>query len=84
MYISSYDLFINFHGVEAAICPVLYPATEFTDSGILATHKETYGDDTNRVVSIGTSWTRKVLSSVRAYGEQRDLTFFLYEKHLAN
>ena len=40
-------------------------------------------DTTSRVVSIGLSWTRKVLSSVRAYGEQRDLTFFLYERHLA-
>ena len=84
LYISSYDLFINFRGVEAAICPVLYPSTEFTDTGILQHHMEQYGDSTNRVMSIGTSWTRKVLSSVRAYGEQRDLAFFLYEKHLAN
>ena len=60
--ISSYDLFINFRGVEAAICPVLYPSTEFTDTGILQHHMEQYGDSTNRVVSIGTSWTRKVLS----------------------
>ena len=40
-------------------------------------------DTSSRVVSIGLSWTRKVLSSVRAYGERRDLTFFLYERHLA-
>ena len=32
---------------------------------------------------MGQSWTRKVLCSVRVYGEQRDLAFFLYEKHLA-
>ena len=84
LYISSYDLFINFAGVEAAMYPVLYPSTDFTDSGILAHYKDTYGDDTNRVLSIGSSWTRKVLSSVRVYGEHRDLSFFLYEKHLAN
>ena len=35
------------------------------------------------MLSIGYSWTRKVLSSVRAYAEQRDLALFLYEKHLA-
>ena len=40
-------------------------------------------DASNRTVSIGLSWTRKVLSSVRVYGEQRDLPFFLYEKYLA-
>ena len=34
--------------------------------------------------SIGQSWTRKVLSSVRVYAEQRDLAFFLYEKQQAN
>jgi hypothetical protein len=47
-------------------------------------HQDKYGDSTNRVVSIGLSWTRKVLSSVRVYGEQRDLAFFLYEKHMAH
>ena len=41
------------------------------------------GDDTNRVCSIGQSWTRKVLSSVRLFGEHRDLSFFLCENHLA-
>ena len=29
------------------------------------------------------SWTRKVLSGVRVYGEHRDLSFFLYEKSMA-
>lgn len=29
------------------------------------------------------SWTRKVLSGVRVYGEHRDLSFFLYEKAMA-
>ena len=84
LHTSSYDLFINFTGVEAAMYPVLYPSTEFTDTGILASYKDKYEDDTNRVLSIGISWTRKVLSSVRVYGEHRDLSFFLYEKHLAN
>ena len=37
----------------------------------------------SRVVSIGLSWTRKVLSSLRAYGEQRDFAYFLYERQLA-
>ena len=64
--------------------PHLYPTTDFTDSGILQHYQHEHADDTNRVCSIGLSWTRKVLSSVRVYGEQRDLPFFLYEKHLAN
>ena len=42
-----------------------------------------HGDETNRICSIGRSWTRKVLSSVRLYGEHRSLSFFLYEKSLA-
>ena len=41
------------------------------------------GDTSVRVVSIGRSFTRKALSPVRAYSENRDLVFFLYEKHLA-
>ena len=36
-----------------------------------------------RIVSIGRSFTRKALSSVRAYAEQRDLVFLMYEKQLA-
>ena len=64
--------------------PHLYPTADFNDTGILQHYQGVHGDDTNRVASIGLSWTRKVLSSVRAYGEHRDLTFFLYEKHLAN
>ena len=69
--------------------PHLYPTTEFSDTGIMETYKWKHKqndtkDDTNRVVSIGLSWTRKVLSEVRLYGEHRDLPFFLYEKHLAH
>ena len=64
--------------------PHLYPTTDFTDTGIMEHYLHQTGDTTNRVCSIGLSWTRKVLSSVRVYGEQRDLPFFLYEKHLAN
>jgi hypothetical protein len=33
LHITSYDLFIVFVGVEAAIFPVLYPTTEFSDTG---------------------------------------------------
>ena len=64
--------------------PHLYPTADFTDTGILQHYQDVHSDNTNRVASIGLSWTRKVLSTVRAYGEQRDLSFFLYEKHLAN
>jgi hypothetical protein len=80
---SSYDLFIVHRGIECAMFPHLYPSTDFTDTGIMEHYLHKSGDDTNRVVSIGLSWTRKALSSVRAYGEHRDLPFFLYEKHLA-
>jgi hypothetical protein len=76
--ISSYDLFIVCAGIECAMYPYLYPTTNFTDTGILQHYQHVQADDTNRVLSIGLSWTRKVLSSVRAYGEQRDLPFFLY------
>ena len=82
--ISTYDLFIVHHGIECAMFPHLYPTSDFTDSGILQHYQGVHLDDTNRVASIGLSWTRKVLSSVRAYGEHRDLTFFLHEKHLAS
>ncbi len=81
--LSSYDLFIVQNGIECAMYPHLYPTTDFTDTGILQHYKHITGDDTNRICSIGLSWTRKVLSSVRVYGEQRDLAFFLYEKHMA-
>ena len=84
MNISSYDLFIMYSGIECAMFPHLYPTTDFTDTGILQHYKHQHGDETNRVLSIGLSWTRKVLSSVRVYGEQCDLPFFLYEKQLAN
>ena len=32
--ISSYDLFILFDGIECAMFPVLYPNTDFTDTGV--------------------------------------------------
>ena len=71
--ISSFDLFINYSGIECAIWPWLYPETRFSDTGLYAHYKEETGDDKNRIVSTAESWTRKVLSSVRMYGEQRDL-----------
>ena len=70
-------------GIECAMFPVLYPTTDFTDTGIREHYEHEHNDDTNRVVSIGLSFTRKALSSVRVYAEQRDLPFFLYEKYLA-
>ena len=77
--ISSFDLFITHTGIECAIWPWLYPQTKFSDTGLYTHYKEESGDDTSRIVSIAESWTRKVLSSVRVFGEQRDLPFFLYE-----
>ena len=59
---SSYDLFIVQNGIECAMFPHLYPTTDFTDTGILEHYKHTTGDNTNRVCSIGLSWTRKVHS----------------------
>ena len=84
--ISSYDLFANraFRGIKCGMFPHLYPRSEFTDTGRLSMYQEATDDDTNRVVSIGQSWTRKVLSSVRVCGEHRDLAFFLYERSMAN
>ena len=67
--ISSYDLFIVWNGIECAMYPHLYPTNDFTDTGIMQHYKEMTLDNTNRVVSIGQSWTRKVLSEVRVYGE---------------
>ena len=81
--ISSFDLFINHTGIECAMYPVLYPETAFTDTGILKTYRDESGDRTVRTVSIGHSWTIKVCSGVRAYGESHHLVFFLYEKLLA-
>lgn len=83
LYMSSYDLFIVQRGVECAIFLHLYPTSAFTDTGQLQRYQEETGDSTNKIFSIGLSWTRKVLSSVRAYGEARDLTYLLYERHLA-
>ena len=65
------------------MCPHLYPTTDFTDTGIQEHDRHSYSDNSNTVLSIGYSWARKVLSSVRVNAEQRDLAFFLYEKHLA-
>ena len=62
--ISSFDLFINMGGTEAALFSVLYPTGDFTDTGIFDQYLARSGDETSRVVSIGLSWTRKVLSSV--------------------
>ena len=63
--------------------PVLYLETAFTDTGILETYRDESGDTTTRTVSIGHSWTMKVCSGVRVYGESNHLAFFLYEKQLA-
>ena len=52
----------------------------FTDTGLRELHK----GGANRIFSIGDSWTRKILSSVRVYSEHTDLAFFLYERSLAN
>ena len=82
--VSSYDLFVLMVGLECAMFPVLYPTTDFTDTGIREHYQHDHNDDRNRVISVGLSYTRKVLSSVRAYAEQRDLAFFLYERYLAN
>ena len=83
MNISSYDLFIVHRGIECAMFPYLYPTTDFTDTGILEHYQSRSGDKTNRVCSIGLSWTRKVLYSVRVYREQKELPFFLCN-HLWN
>ena len=80
---SSYDLFVQERGVECAMFPHMYPMTEFTDTGILTSYKAESEDTSNRVLSIGQSWTRKVMSGARAYAEHRDLAFFLYEKAMA-
>ena len=69
-------------GVECAIYPVLYPNTEFSDTGALEHHRMATGDTSVWVVSIARSFTRNAQSSIRAYAENRDLVF-LYEKHLA-
>ena len=46
--ISSFDLFINYTGIECAMYPVLYPETAFTDTGILETYRDESGDTTFR------------------------------------
>lgn len=40
--------------------PVLYPTSDFTDTDILAHHRDTSGDISNRIVSIAQPWIRKV------------------------
>ena len=84
IHVSSYDLFVLMAGIECAMFPILYPTTDFTDTGIKEHYQHEADDDTNRVISIGLSFTRKALSSVRAYAENRDLVFFLYERYLAS
>ena len=73
--ISSYDLLILLNRIECAMRPHLYPTTNFTDTDIRTNYQTAFSDYTQRVVSIGLFFTRKVLSSVRAYGEDRDLVF---------
>ena len=63
--------------------PTLHPEHKWYDTGGLHVYKLESEDRTTRTVSIGRSWTRKALSSVRVYAEQRDLIFFLYEKQMA-
>ncbi len=84
--LSSYSLFIIERGIECAMFPHLYPQTQFTDTAVWNHYQATVERDEvrNRLCSIGYSWTRKALSSVRVYAEQRDLAFFLYEVDLAN
>ena len=66
-------MFILSPGIEGAIRPYLYPMADFTDTDIRANYQTASSDFSQRVVSIGLSWTRKVLSSVRVYGEDRDI-----------
>ena len=62
MNISSYDLVILQKGIECAMYPHLYPTSDFTDTGIMEQYKAATGDQTNRVVSTGQSWARKLLA----------------------
>ena len=63
---------------SSARCIVsLYPEIAFTDTGILQTYRDELGDRTVRTVSIGHSWTLKVCSGVRVYGESNHLAFFM-------
>ena len=49
--VSSYDLFVLMVGLECAMFPVLYPTTDFTDTGIREHYAHLHNDDTNRVIS---------------------------------
>ena len=84
LWLTLYDLFVVQRGIECAAFPHLYPTTAFTDTDLLEHYQDTTDGLTNRVCSIVQSWTRKVFSSVRAYGEPRDSASFLYERHLAH
>ena len=53
--LSSYDLFVQKVGIECAMYPILYPTTDFTDTGILAHYQHVYADNTARICSIGLS-----------------------------
>ena len=70
--------FINCKGIECAI--ILYPTSAFTDTGLRHVHK----GSSNRIFSIGDSWDRKAMSSVRVYAGCVDLIVFLYGRSLAN
>ena len=61
--ISSYDLFANMNcrGIGCDMFPHLYRQSRFTDTARLELYQEIRKDSTNRVVSIGSSWTREVL-----------------------
>ena len=52
------DLFITFHGVEAAVFPWLYPTSDFTDTGIIEHYKHLTGDSSLSSACIGTSFMR--------------------------
>ena len=65
------------------VCFNRSPIASWGCAFLSASYKEDSEDTSNRVLSIGTSWTRKALSGVRVYAEHRDLAFFLYERFLA-
>ena len=48
--ISSYHLFVHsdYVGIECAMYPILYPSTEFSDTGILRAYKDSVDDNTSR------------------------------------
>ena len=46
--ISSLDLFINIHGIECAMFPVLYPFGSWSDTGL----KQAYVDDSSEILPL--------------------------------